>query len=418
MASQQALTLYDTPRASIDGKRQSDARWPSTSHSPSMSRQPSSANLEHKRAGQAPTRHAATSWTAHRRATPLLVLGWIGLSSAVILNNRHILIDRSFDYPITLTTIHLVFQTVATQVLHRFTELISGPVPDQSYRPLPSSDSTELAELAIKEEDAEGVSASTMSPEEWKRRSVEMDLQTWVRRILPVAILFSLSLVLSNWAYLYCSVAFIHILKSFAPVAILLAAFAFRTKTFSFLLLGIVAVISFGVGMASYGQVDFARIGFTIQMTAIAIEATRVTLIQILLTPPAAPQPGEPAPAPLAPALATGMSPLKSLYFFAPAGLAVNLVFLVAVEGMPAVRAIPQLGLLTILGNASLTFALNLSSIMLIGISAMVMGLAKIFKDVLMVVLPVFFLGENLSGLQYVGYSIATAGLVAYKFYG
>lgn len=191
--------------------------------------------------------------------------------------------------------------------------------------------------------------------------------------------------------------------------------------------------------MASYGQVDFARIGFTIQMTAIAIEATRVTLIQILLTPPAAPQPGEPAPAPLAPALATGMSPLKSLYFFAPAGLAVNLVFLVAVEGMPAVRAIPQLGLLTILGNASLTFALNLSSIMLIGISAMVMGLAKIFKDVLMVVLPVFFLGENvsaltsdlhcstvadnchslqLSGLQYVGYSIATAGLVAYKFYG
>lgn len=71
----------------------------------------------------------------------------------------------------------------ATQVLHRFTELISGPVPDQSYRPLPSSDSTELAELAIKEEDAEGVSASTMSPEEWKRRSVEMDLQTWVRRM-------------------------------------------------------------------------------------------------------------------------------------------------------------------------------------------------------------------------------------------
>lgn len=45
--------------------------------------------------------------------------------------------------------------------------------------------------------------------------------------------LFSLSLVLSNWAYLYCSVAFIHILKSFAPVAILLAAFAFRTKAFS-----------------------------------------------------------------------------------------------------------------------------------------------------------------------------------------
>lgn len=51
---------------------------------------------------------------------------------------------------------------------------------------------------------------------------------------LPIAVLFSLSLVLSNWAYLYCSVAFIHILKSFAPVAILCAAFAFGTKAFSY----------------------------------------------------------------------------------------------------------------------------------------------------------------------------------------
>lgn len=55
-----------------------------------------------------------------------------------------------------------------------------------------------------------------------------------------------MSLVLSNAAYLYCSVAFIHILKSFAPVAILLAAFAFRTKAFSTRLLGIVIVISLG----------------------------------------------------------------------------------------------------------------------------------------------------------------------------
>lgn len=154
------------------------------------------------------------------------------------------------------------------------------------------------------------------------------------------------------------------------------------------------------MGLASYGQVDFSKIGFAIQMTAIAIEATRVTLIQILLTPPPATKLGDEATAaatqrPLAPALATGMSPLKSLYFFAPAGLAVNLVILVLVEGLPALRALPRLGILQILGNASLTFALNLSSIMLIGISAMVIGLAKIFKDVLMVVLPVVLLGES-----------------------
>ncbi|GAA5872212.1 hypothetical protein JCM3774_002297 [Rhodotorula dairenensis] len=369
-------------------------------------------------------------WYAHQRAKPvLLVLGWIALSSTVILNNRHILIDKGFNFPITLTTIHLLFQTIATRVLHRYTRLISGPKPERAeYAPVAADDNDDDVEMEDIDRKAGRIgNGPSYGPphtnDEWKRHSVEMDRHTWAKRILPIAVLFSLSLVLSNWAYLYCSVAFIHILKSFAPVAILCAAFAFGTKAFSFLLLGIVAVISTGVGMASYGQVDFSKIGFAIQMTAIAIEATRVTLIQILLTPPPTPRLGEDAAAaaptaPLAPALATGMSPLKSLYFFAPAGLAVNLVFLVLVEGLPALRAIPRLGVLQILGNASLTFALNLSSIMLIGISAMVIGLAKIFKDVLMVVLPVVLLGESLSTLQYVGYSIATAGLVAYKFFG
>lgn len=362
---------------------------------------------------------AAAGWTSNRRATPFLVLGWIALSSTVILNNRYILIDKGFNHPITLTTIHLTFQTLATRILHRYTQLISGPVPEETaYRPVPSAeDDTELSEIGTKDEDIEGA-GTPITLEQWKRRSVEMDWTTWTRRILPVALLFSLSLILSNWAYLFCSVAFIHILKSFAPVAILLAAFAFRTKSFSLSLLAIVLVISVGVGMASYGQVNFSQIGFGIQMTAIIVEAIRVTLIQLLLSPPAAPGPGEAPPPPLAPALATGMSPLKSLYFFAPAGLTVNLICLVAFEGLPAIKAIPALGPFTILGNASLTFALNLSSIMLIGVSAMLMGLAKIFKDVSLVVLPVLLLGESLSGLQVIGYSVATAGLIAYKLYG
>jgi len=55
-------------------------------------------------------------------------------------------------------------------------------------------------------------------------------------------------------------------LKASAPVAILLAAFAFRTKQFSWKLLGIVALISLGVGVASYGEANLNYIGFTIQV--------------------------------------------------------------------------------------------------------------------------------------------------------
>ncbi|GAA6047426.1 hypothetical protein JCM3770_001299 [Rhodotorula araucariae] len=341
----------------------------------------------------------------------LLILGWIALSTTVILQNRQILVDKEFNHPITLTSLHLLFQTVATRLLHRCTHLISGPVPADEYAAVPLSDPAAAEELGGQG----GATGNKAAIERWKRKSVEMDWTTWRRQILPIAALFSLSLVLSNAAYLYCSVAFIHILKSFAPVAILLAAFAFRTKAFSLRLLGIVVTISLGVGIASWGETDFSVTGFSIQMIAIAVEATRVTLIQILLSPSSATAANPDAP-PVAPAIATGMSPLKSLYFFAPTCLAINAVFLVALEGLPALRQVPRLGAWTVLSNSSMTLALNLSAVMLIGLSAMVLSLSKIVKDILMVILPVLLMGERLTLLQFAGYGIATVGMLVYKF--
>lgn len=134
--------------------------------------------------------------------------------------------------------------------------------------------------------------------------------------------------------------------------------------------------------MASYGETHFNLVGFLIQATAIAIEATRVTLIQILLQS------------------SGGMSPLKSLYckfsshdllfdrqlnwptfnltVFAPICLATNAVLIIPFEGLEALQALPQLGLFTILSNATLTFLLNLSTIYLIDLSSMVLSLTKV----------------------------------------
>lgn len=130
-------------------------------------------------------------------------------------------------------------------------------------------------------------------------------------------------------------------------MAILLAAFAFGTKSFSLKLVLIVLVISGGVGLASYGEVKFNWTGVTIQMVAIAIEATRVTLIQILLQ-------------------GSSMSPLLSLYYFAPICLSLNAAMIIPIEGWAAIRAVPALGFFTILSNCTLTFLLNLSAVYLI----------------------------------------------------
>lgn len=45
------------------------------------------------------------------------------------------------------------------------------------------------------------------------RKDVEMDVRTYVRAIVPIGVLYSASLVCSNQAYLYLSVALIQMLK-------------------------------------------------------------------------------------------------------------------------------------------------------------------------------------------------------------
>lgn len=45
------------------------------------------------------------------------------------------------------------------------------------------------------------------------RKDVEMDVRTYIRAIVPIGVLYSASLVCSNQAYLYLSVALIQMLK-------------------------------------------------------------------------------------------------------------------------------------------------------------------------------------------------------------
>lgn len=97
------------------------------------------------------------------------------------------------------------------------------------------------------------------------------------------------------------NLALIRRTQAFTPVSVLLISFAARLKEPSRKLFAIVAVISLGVAIASYGEIEFELIGFLVQALAIAIESCRLVLVQILLQ-------------------GMGMNPLTSLYYFAPVG--------------------------------------------------------------------------------------------------
>ena len=89
--------------------------------------------------------------------------------------------------------------------------------------------------------------------------------------ILPIGVLFSGSLVLSNTAYLYLSVHYIQMLKAFTPVAILLISWIFRIKEPNRKLMLIILMISCGVALASHGELQFNLFGFIIQAAAVAV---------------------------------------------------------------------------------------------------------------------------------------------------
>ena len=112
----------------------------------------------------------------------------------------------------------------------------------------------------------------------------------------------------------------------------------------------IVSVIVVGVMIASYGEIKFKLIGFLFQLGGIVFEATRLVMVQKLLS-----------------SAEYKMDPLVSLYYFAPVCAFMNFCVAVVVE-LPRISMaeVYHVGLLTFLANAGMAFALNVSVVFLV----------------------------------------------------
>lgn len=88
---------------------------------------------------------------------------------------KWILSTAGFHYPILLTAWHLGFATLMTQIMARCTTMLDS------------------------------------------RKKVPMTGRVYLRSIMPIGLMFSLSLICGNQAYLYLSVSFIQMLKVCPP---------------------------------------------------------------------------------------------------------------------------------------------------------------------------------------------------------
>ncbi|KAJ3703040.1 hypothetical protein LUZ61_006745 [Rhynchospora tenuis] len=283
---------------------------------------------------------------------------WIFLSFSVIVYNKYILDPKMYNwpFPISLTMIHMAFCSfLAFIAIHVF-----------RFIELPSS----------------------------------MNGDLYVSSVLPIGALYSLSLWFSNSAYMYLSVSFIQMLKALMPVAVYSIGIMFKKETFKSSTMLNMLSISFGVAIAAYGEARFNVTGVSLQLAAVAFEATRLVLIQILLT-----------------SKGISLNPITSLYYVAPCCLAFLVVPWWFVE-LPRLRSAAsfQPDLVIFGTNSICAFALNLAVFLLVGkTSALTMNVAGVVKDWLLIAFSWSVIRDTITPLNLIGYGIAFLGVAFYN---
>ncbi|CDP10399.1 unnamed protein product [Coffea canephora] len=282
---------------------------------------------------------------------------WIFLSFTVIVYNKYILDRKMYNwpYPISLTMIHMAFCSSLAYLLVRVFKLVEP---------------------------------------------VSMSWDLYVKSVVPIGLLYAVSLWLSNSAYIYLSVSFIQMLKALMPVAVYSIGILFKKEQFKTNVMANMVSISVGVAIAAYGEAKFDSWGVILQLGAVAFEATRLVMIQILLN-----------------SKGITLNPITSLYYVAPCCL----VFLTGpwlVVEYPLLKETSSFHLdFFVFGtNSFCAFALNLAVFLLVGkTSALTMNVAGVVKDWLLIAFSWSVIKDAVTSVNLIGYALAFLGVCYYN---
>ncbi|KAL3825110.1 hypothetical protein ACJIZ3_021139 [Penstemon smallii] len=282
---------------------------------------------------------------------------WIFLSFTVIVYNKYILDRKMYNwpYPISLTLIHMGFCSSVAYLLVRIFKVVEP---------------------------------------------VTMSWDLYLKSVVPIGLLYSVSLWLSNSAYIYLSVSFIQMLKALMPVAVYSIGILLKKDVFKSDTMANMIAISIGVAIAAYGEAKFDSWGVILQLGAVAFEATRLVMIQILLT-----------------SQGITLNPITSLYYVAPCCM-VFLFFPWLFVEYPLLKDTSSFHFdFVVFGtNSSCAFALNLAVFLLVGkTSALTMNVAGVVKDWLLIAFSWSVIKDTVTPINLVGYGLAFLGVGYYN---
>merc|ERR1719491_2589817 len=111
-----------------------------------------------------------------------------------------------------------------------------------------------------------------------------MNLRTYAINVFPIAFLQAAALACGNTAYLHISVAYIQMVKNttsaFVFMFSILLGLEICTPSNSFA----VAMVVTGLLMTTVGEMDFAFLGFMLQMAGTISDSLRLCLTKVMLS--------------------------------------------------------------------------------------------------------------------------------------
>jgi hypothetical protein len=296
------------------------------------------------------------------RAWPYILV-WMCLSVMIIFMNSDIL--HKMQFPAALTAWHMAVCTVFVRILRCVAPPSLGLFPQETP---------------------------------------EVSMNTWITKLLPIAALFSASLAMGNRAYIYCSVAFIQMVKASHAVMTYSLNTLVGAELFLWTKFRLVTMVCLGVMLAVTGELNFDMKGFLCQCASSVSECMRVVLIGLLLNKQG-----------------LKMDPLTALSYYAPLCLVFLVPFALLTE-LPsdwaqfAADFQEQVGFGWLALNGFVAFCLNLSVVLLIqATNPVVYILCGVMKDVAIIMASIAMLHQPIAAQQLLGYVLAVVGIQVFN---
>ena len=284
---------------------------------------------------------------------------WVFLSAGLILYNKYILSQMGFPFPVSLTLWHQLFCTCLVWIMR-----------------------------ALNISDAKSANIST---------------EDYLKRVVPVGLIFAVVLWFGNAAYLYLSVSFIQMTKAFMPVLVYFVGMWFGQQTLSLPKIRNLLIVVIGTLIASYGEVAFVLKGFVFLLASLVLEAVRICLLQILLQKPE-----------------LKLNPVQTMMYVSPITAAALAAVAFFIEGSQVLKARTTftgaaLGAI-FLTNAVCAFALNFIMFKVIkDLDGLTVNVAGVVKDCFLIALSYVLFHSPVTWIQLLGYAIALAAVFKYN---